>query len=116
VASISASGHDQGQGAIERLRIGARIEDLLRSIELRLVDANVLVTQCRRGGHAASSTMYMISKIMYRRSLLPGRSFRVPADREDRRRRVRLRHERAGLNSFWNEYKGTLAPNRAWLR
>src|SRR2546422_5534753 len=49
-------GHDQCQGAIEGLGIGARLQDLLRPIELRLVDANVLVTQYRCGGHDASST------------------------------------------------------------
>src|SRR5207249_11790849 len=49
-------GHDQRQGTIEGLGIGARREDLLRPIELRLVDANVLVAQHRCGGHDASST------------------------------------------------------------
>src|SRR5687768_15155929 len=76
-------GHDQCQGAIKGLGIGARLEDLLRSIELRLVDANVLVTQCRRGGHDPSSNDVHDITGHVHRSLL----------------------ERAGLNSFQNEYQ-----------
>src|SRR3990172_13428829 len=57
--------HHEGEGTVKGLRVGACIEDLLRLLELDLIDSDVLVTQRRCRRHCALLPVYMIPEIMY---------------------------------------------------